>query len=69
MLVLTRRVHEAIVIGGCISVRVLMVKGDKVRIGIDAPKEVPVLRTEVIARMKAAEERAVALENGTGTWR
>lgn len=56
MLVLTRRVQEAIVIGECITVRILMIKGDKVRIGIDAPKEVPVFRTEVIARMKAAEE-------------
>lgn len=56
MLVLTRRLNEAIVIGECITVRILMIKGDKVRIGIDAPKEVPVFRTEVIARMKAAEE-------------
>lgn len=47
MLVLTRRVNERIVIGGDITVTVLEVRGDQVRLGIDAPREVEVLREEI----------------------
>lgn len=47
MLVLSRHVGEEIVINGNISVRVVDIRGGKVRIGIEAPKEVPVHRREV----------------------
>ena len=47
MLVLTRKRNESIVIGDDIEVRVLSVVGEKVRIGIDAPRDVPVFRKEV----------------------
>jgi len=47
MLVLTRKRNESIVIGDDIEVRVLSVVGEKVRIGIEAPREVPVFRKEV----------------------
>jgi carbon storage regulator len=50
MLVLTRRCGEEIVIGGNIHVTVLSVHGDKVRIGITAPRSVPVDRQEVHKR-------------------
>ena len=50
MLVLTRRVNERIVIGDDITVTVLEVHGDQVRIGIDAPRDVKVFREEVITR-------------------
>ncbi|MCI0333474.1 MAG: carbon storage regulator [Planctomycetes bacterium] len=50
MLVLTRRLGEEIVIGNNIRVRVLMVRGDKVRLGISAPASVPVDRSEVHER-------------------
>ena len=56
MLVLTRKVDESITIGGNITVTVLGIRGGQVRIGIDAPKETPVNRTElveVIARENA----------------
>ena len=52
MLILTRRVGEAVVIGNNITVRVLGIKGGQVRIGFDVPKEVEVLRTELIGKAK-----------------
>ena len=47
MLVLTRKSNQSIMIGDDIEVSVLAVMGEKVRIGIQAPREVPVFRTEV----------------------
>lgn len=52
MLVLTRKIGESIVIGDSISVTVLMIQGDKVRIGVDAPKDVLVNRQEVQDRLR-----------------
>jgi carbon storage regulator len=50
MLVLSRKIKEAICISDNIVVRILSVRGDNVRIGIDAPKEVKVLREELTAK-------------------
>jgi len=50
MLVLTRRVNERIVIGDDVTVTVLEVRGDQVRLGIEAPRDVKVLREEVLQR-------------------
>ena len=47
MLVLTRKRNESIVIGDDIVVRILSVVGEKVRIGIEAPRDIPVFRKEV----------------------
>jgi carbon storage regulator len=47
MLVLSRKLNEAIVIGGNIKIVIVEVRGDKVRLGIEAPKDVPVHRQEV----------------------
>lgn len=56
MLILTRRVGESLVIGDDISITVLGVKGNQVRIGIDAPKNVSVHRQEIYERIKHEEE-------------
>ena len=57
MLILTRRVGETLMIGDDVSVTVLEVKGNQVRIGVNAPREVEVHREEIYARIKADEER------------
>ncbi len=52
MLVLTRKSNQSIMIGDDIEVSVLAVSGDKVRLGIEAPKSVPVFRREVYLEMR-----------------
>jgi carbon storage regulator len=52
MLILTRRVGEAVMIGDDVSITVLDVKGHQVRLGIDAPRSVAVHREEVYQRIK-----------------
>ena len=57
MLVLTRKPHESIMIGDDIEVKVLSVVGEKVRLGIRAPRQIPVYRREIyveIAQQNAA---------------
>lgn len=54
MLVLTRKADEELVIDGQIRVRVLSIDGGRVRLGISAPKSVPVTRTELMPKMSQA---------------
>jgi carbon storage regulator len=60
VLVLTRHVHQSIVIGHDVVVTVLEVRGDQVRLGITAPKEVQVHREEVFAALVAANRQAAS---------
>lgn len=55
MLVLTRRTGESIMIGDDIEIRVLTIAGDKIRLGIRAPREVPVYRKEIY--LEIAQQR------------
>ena len=59
MLILTRRVGETLMVGDDVTVTVLGVKGNQVRIGVNAPKEVSVHREEIYMRIQAEK-------NGTG---
>ena len=47
MLVLSRRIGESIVIGGGITIKVMKIKGNAVQLGFDAPKEIPIHRSEL----------------------
>ncbi len=52
MLILTRRVGESVMIGDEVTVTVLRVKGNQVRLGVNAPKTVSVQREEILQRIK-----------------
>ncbi len=66
MLALTRKKNEAIVINNNIEVTILEVKGDQVKIGISAPKEVPVYRKEVYLQIQEANKEAINLDGIAG---
>ncbi|MFO7808661.1 carbon storage regulator CsrA [Guyparkeria sp.] len=57
MLILTRRIGEVLRIGDDVAITVLGIKGNQVRIGIDAPKDVSVHREEIYQRIKSETEQ------------
>ena len=59
MLILSRKTNEKIMIGDDISVSIIEIRGDQVRIGVDAPRTVKVFRQEVFDAIKAENEAAV----------
>ncbi len=62
MLILTRRIGETLNIGDEVQVTVLGVKGNQVRLGVNAPKEVPVHREEIYQRIKKEKEAGLSGE-------
>lgn len=62
MLILTRRVGETLMVGDDVTVTVLGVKGNQVRIGVNAPKDVSVHREEIYQRIQ--KEKAEAQKSG-----
>lgn len=66
MLVLTRKSNQSIMIGDEIEVSVLSVMGEKVRIGIQAPPDVPVFRTEIYLEIRRDRGSAHGSPSGSG---
>lgn len=62
MLALSRKKNEAIIINNNVEVTILEVKGDQVKIGITAPKDVPIYRKEVYLQIQKANEEAVSAD-------
>jgi carbon storage regulator len=60
MLALSRKKGEALVVGNNIEITILEVKGDQIKIGIKAPKEVPIYRKEVYEQIQQANQEAMA---------
>ena len=58
MLALSRKANESIIIGNDIEITILEVKGEQVKIGISAPKSVPVYREEVYRQIKESNKEA-----------
>ena len=63
MLILTRRVGETVMIGNEVTVTVLGVKGNQVRIGVNAPKDVAVHREEIYERIKREEDQVPRVQS------
>ncbi len=63
MLALSRKKNEALVINNNIEITILDIRGDQVKIGISAPKEVPVYRKEVYLQIQEANREAMSAEN------
>ena len=62
MLALSRKKNEAIIVNNNIKITILEIKGDQVKIGVSAPKEVPIYRKEVYIQIQEANKEAIAAD-------
>lgn len=64
MLALSRKLNESIMVGNDVEITILEIKGDQVKIGIQAPKTVPVYRKEIYLQIQEANKEAATSEAG-----
>ena len=69
MLILTRRVGEAVMIGNEVTVTILGVKGNQVRVGVNAPQDVAVHREEIFERIKREDQAGILIGHPNQTTR
>lgn len=62
MLALSRRKNEALIINNNVEITILEIKGEQVKIGISAPKDVPIYRKEVYMQIQNANEESVHMD-------
>lgn len=58
MLALSRRINESIIVGNEIEITILEIKGDQVKIGISAPKSIPIYRKEIYLQIQQSNKEA-----------
>lgn len=63
MLALSRKKNEAIVVNNNVEITILEIKGDQVKLGITAPREVPIYRKEVYVQIQEANKEAMSVDN------
>ena len=63
MLALTRKKGESLVVNNNIEITVLEIRGDQIKIGIQAPKDVPIYRKEVYLQIQKENEEAISVDN------
>lgn len=63
MLALSRKKNEALIVNNNVEITILEIKGDQVKLGITAPKEVPVYRKEVYLQIQESNKDATKIEN------
>lgn len=63
LLALSRKVNESIMIGNDVEITILEVKGDQVKLGISAPKSIPIYRKEIYLQIQEENKEAVTSDN------
>lgn len=64
MLVLTRKLNQSIVINNNIAIKVIEIKDGNIKLGINAPKEIPIFRQEIFEEIQTENKRAAQLPEG-----
>lgn len=62
MLVLRRKKNESIIIDGQIEITILEIDGDQIKLGIEAPKEIEVIRNEILEKVKLENQKALTVK-------